>query len=52
MEWVRPEILWGLFAVLIPVLIHLLQLRRFRTVRFSNVSFLENVKKETRSTQR
>jgi hypothetical protein len=52
MEWVRPEILWGLFAVLIPVLIHLLQLRRFRTVSFSNVSFLENVKKETRSTQR
>ena len=52
MEWVRPEILWGLFAVIIPILIHLLQLRRFRTVSFSNVSFLENVKKETRSTQR
>ena len=46
MEWVRPEILWGLFAVIIPILIHLLQLRRFRTVSFSNVSFLENVKKE------
>ena len=52
MEWVRPDILWGLFAVIIPILIHLLQLRRFRTVSFSNVSFLENVKKETKSTQR
>ena len=52
MEWVRPEILWGLFSVIIPVLIHLLQLRRFRTVSFSNVSFLENVKNETKSTQR
>ena len=52
MEWVRPEILWGLCAVIIPILIHLLQLRRFRTVTFSNVGFLENVNKETLSTQR
>ena len=52
MEWVRPEILWGLFSVIIPVLIHLLQLRRFKTVSFSNVSFLENVQNETKSTQR
>ena len=52
MEWIRPEILWGLFAIIIPVLIHLLQLRRFKTVSFSNVSFLENVRKETRSTHR
>ena len=52
MEWVRPEILWGLAALIIPVLIHLLHLRKFRKVAFSNVSFLADIKKETRSKQR
>jgi len=52
MEWVKPEILWGLAALIIPVLIHLLHLRRFRKVAFSNVAFLADVKKETRSKHR
>ena len=52
MEWVRPEILWGLAALIIPVLIHLLHLRKFRKVSFSNVSFLANIKKESRSKHR
>ncbi|PCJ81062.1 MAG: hypothetical protein COA49_07095 [Bacteroidetes bacterium] len=52
MEWVKPEILWGLAALIIPVLIHLLHLRRFREVAFSNVAFLADVKKETRSKHR
>ena len=52
MEWVRPEILWGLAALIIPVLIHLLHLRRFRRVSFSNVSFLADIKKESRSKHR
>ena len=52
MEWVRPEILWGLAALIIPVLIHLLHLRKFRKVSFSNVSFLADIKKETRSKHR
>ena len=52
MEWVRPEILWGLAALIIPVLIHLLHLRRFRKVSFSNVSFLADIKKESRSKHR
>jgi hypothetical protein len=52
MEWGKPEILWGLAALIIPVLIHLLHLRRYRKVAFSNVSFLAEVTKETRSRHR
>ena len=44
--------LWALTALIIPVLIHLLQLRRYKEVKFSNVSFLEEVNKEAKSHQR
>ncbi|MGB2229302.1 MAG: BatA domain-containing protein, partial [Flavobacteriales bacterium] len=47
--WGRPDILWGLLALAIPVALHLLQLRRFKRVAFSNVAFLRDVQKETRS---
>ena len=50
--WGRPDILWGLLALAIPIALHLLQLRRFRRVAFSNVSFLKDVKKETQSRHR
>ena len=50
--WGRPDILWGLLALAIPILLHLLQLRRFRRVAFSNVSFLKDVQKETQSRHR
>jgi len=50
--WGRPDILWGLLAIAIPVALHLLQLRRYRKVAFSNVSFLKDVKKETQSRHR
>lgn len=52
MEWGKPEILWWLLALIIPILVHLLHFRRYKTVEFSNVSFLADVEKETRSQQR
>jgi hypothetical protein len=52
MEWGKPEILWGLIALIIPVLIHLLHLRRYKEVAFSNVAFLADVHKETKSRHR
>ena len=39
MEWGKPDMLWALTALIIPVLIHLLQLSRYVEVKFSNVSF-------------
>ncbi|HBS19393.1 MAG TPA: hypothetical protein DEA66_00990, partial [Flavobacteriales bacterium] len=50
--WGRPDILWGLLALAIPIALHLLQLRRYRRVAFSNVSFLKDVQKETQSRHR
>ena len=50
--WGRPDILWGLLALAIPIALHLLQLRRFKRVAFSNVSFLKDVKKEAQSRHR
>lgn len=52
MEWGKPYMLWALTALLIPVFIHLLQLRRYKEVKFSNVSFLQEVNKEAKSHQR
>ena len=52
MEWGKPDMLYALAALIIPVLIHLLHLRRYKEVKFSNVSFLSEVKKEARASQR
>jgi len=52
MQCGNPEILWWLLALIIPILVHLLHFRRYRTVEFSNVSFLTDVEKETKSQQR
>ena len=50
MEFVHPEILWGLGALAIPIVIHLLHFRRFKRVQFSQVSFLKDVQRETKAT--
>ena len=50
--WGRPDILWGLLALAIPIALHLLQLRRFKRIPFSNVAFLKDVQKETQSRHR
>lgn len=48
MEFVNPLFLFGLFAVLIPVIIHLFNFRRFKKVYFTNVKFLNEIKLETK----
>ena len=52
MEWGKPDMLWALTALIIPLLIHLLQLRRYKEVKFSNVSFLDSVNKEAKAQHR
>ena len=44
----HPELLYALFLLLIPILIHLFQLRRFKRVDFTNVAFLKKVTLQTR----
>ncbi|MEH6407402.1 MAG: BatA domain-containing protein, partial [Leeuwenhoekiella sp.] len=48
MQFKNPELLYALFLLLIPILVHLFQLRRFKKTRFSNVAFLQAVTQNTR----
>ncbi|SHH57105.1 BatA domain-containing protein [Winogradskyella jejuensis] len=48
MQFKHPELLWALLVLLIPIIIHLFQLRRFQKVAFTNVKFLKKVKLQTR----
>lgn len=49
MKFVYPEFLYALFAIAIPIIIHLFNFRKFKRVYFSNVSFLKEVKEQTQS---
>ena len=48
MQFKNPELLYALFLLVVPILIHLFQLRRFQKVKFTNVKFLKSVKLQTR----
>ncbi len=49
MQFLYPNFLWALFTLAVPIIIHLFNFRRYKTVYFSNVSFLQNIRKETKS---
>ena len=48
MQFLDAAFLWAGFAVLIPPIIHLFNFRRYKTVYFSDVRFLQNLKNVTR----
>jgi hypothetical protein len=52
MKFLHPTFLFALFAVAIPILIHLFSFRRYKTVYFSHVGFLKDIKKESRKKSR
>lgn len=47
MSFIYPSFLWALLVIAVPIIIHLVNLRRHQTVYFSNVNLLKKVKKET-----
>lgn len=47
MQFVNPVFLFGLFAIGIPILIHLFNFRRFKKVYFTNVRFIEEINQQT-----
>ena len=49
MQFVHPGFLWALSAIAIPIIVHLFNFRRYKTIYFSNVKFLKDVKQETDS---
>lgn len=48
MNFIHPEILWALLVLLIPIIIHLFQLRRFRKTHFTNVHLLQKLQATSR----
>lgn len=52
MQFKYPELLYALFLLLIPILIHLFQLRRFEKVPFTNVDFLKKIELQTRKSSK
>ena len=49
MNFLYPQFLYALALVAIPIIIHLFNFRKFRTVYFSNVQFLKSAKEKTKS---
>ena len=52
MTFLQQAMLWGLFAVSIPVIIHLLNRRRFRTVEWGAMQFLLKATRDSRGKKR
>ena len=48
----RSPLVIAVLALAVPIIIHLFNFRRFKTVYFSNVSFLREIKEETASRSR
>ncbi|PTM04128.1 MAG: hypothetical protein DA407_13295 [Bacteroidetes bacterium] len=48
MQFKHPELLYALLLLLIPIIVHLFQLRRFQKVNFTNVAFLKSLVIQTR----
>jgi hypothetical protein len=52
MRFVYPEFLWALLALVIPVIIHLFNFRRYKTLYFSSLQFIKHVEQRSKSTQK
>ncbi|RAV27702.1 BatA domain-containing protein [Sinomicrobium soli] len=52
MHFKHPEILWALLFLMIPVVIHLFRLRKFRHMPFTNVRFLQEIQQKNRKSSR
>jgi hypothetical protein len=49
MNFAYPEFLFALAAISVPIIIHLLNFRRFKKIYFSDIRFLKDVEIETKS---
>ncbi len=52
MSFVYPGFLFALSAIAIPIIIHLIQLRKYKKIYFSNVSFLHSIEEQQRNTNK
>jgi hypothetical protein len=52
MKFVYPEFLWAFGVLAIPIIIHLFNFRKYKTLYFSSLKFIQFVDQQTRSTQK
>ena len=52
MKFLYPEFLWALTVLIIPIVIHLFNFKKYKTLYFSSLQFIKHVDQKTRSTQR
>ncbi len=52
MQFNHPEVLYALFLLIIPIIIHFFQLRKFRRESFTNVKFLKRLTQQSRKSSR
>lgn len=52
MHFRNPEILFALFFLIIPIIVHLFQLQRFKKIPFTNVALLKSIKQHSRKSER
>jgi len=52
MQFKHPEILYFLFLLVLPILVHLFQLRRFKKEYFTNVKLLKELQIQTRKSSK
>lgn len=52
MQFKHPEIIYFLFFLIVPILVHLFQLRKFKTEFFTNVKFLKELDIQTRKSSK
>ena len=52
MQFYHPEVLYALVLLIVPIIVHLFQLRKFKTEYFTNVKFLKKLSLQTRKSSR
>lgn len=52
LQFLYPNMLWGLLAVLIPIAVHLFNFRKHKQVYFSNTAVLRNIQQENAKTRK
>ncbi|MFT5748763.1 MAG: hypothetical protein ACI93S_000009 [Ancylomarina sp.] len=49
LQFQNPTILWGLISLIIPIIIHLFNFKRFKPIYFSNLKYLKDITAENKN---
>ncbi len=52
MKFEYPQFFYAFFLVIIPIIIHLFNFRKYKTLHFSSLLFIKQINEETKSTQK